>query len=350
MQPRPRRGSSLKGDNARISVDSEGFKRFYESMKKSENEIRNWGPEEIEQALDSLQLRHHADKFNESQIDGSLLLDLDEAVLRDLGLSLFEARKLRKFVFGWRPDALRDFLYRQNYRRESKNPSHWSADMVADMITTELGIPELGTFCKENQVNGDLLRDIVIDEELLDYLLTGKASKLNAVKLKNFVLDGWRPPKRKETHYEAVDSQCETSTNESSYEPLSPTTKNASNTYEAPTFWPAKNTGLNALESEMQPASKIENARKAADKKGKFEMSTPLGTTQERSVSREASQEKAKATPTGGSVNSLMQKYEKKSSNIDAPRPFTKAVSPRSPGESGKSPFVANMKKKFNEK
>ena len=346
MQPRPRRGSSLTGENSRISVDSEGFRRFYESMKISENQIRSWGPDEIEKALSDLQLGHHADKFNESQIDGSLLFDLDEAVLRDLGLSLFEARKLRKFVFGWRPDSQRDSLYQQKYNRESKNPSHWSTNMVADMITTELGIPDFGTFCKENQVNGDLLRDVVIDEELLSFLLIGKASKLNAVKIKNFVLDGWRPPKKKETHYEAVDSQNKAASVESSYEPLSPTVKDAKNTYEAVT--PRRN--ANTVEVEKEPSS----FRKVIEKED--QINTAVDTAKDKVLSHQTSRDKARVTSSSGSVNSLMNKYEKKS-QIDAPRPFIKAASPRSPGALVKenrgeptSPLVANMKKKFSEK
>lgn len=347
MQPRPRRGSSLTGENSRFSVDSEGFRRFYESMKRSESQIRSWGPDEIEKSLNDLQLGHYADKFNESQIDGSLLYDLDEAVLRDLGLSLFEARKLRKFVFGWRPDSLRDSLYRQKYNRESKNPSYWSTIMVADMITIELGIPDFGKFCKENQVNGDLLRDVVIDDELLSFLLSGKASKLNAVKIKNFVLDGWRPPKKKESQYEAVDLQNLATSIDTSYEPLSPTIKEAKNTYEA--LSPRRNT--TGAESEKQSYS----ARKVIEKEDKI--NTVLDTTKDKTISHQSSREKTRVTSSSGSVNSLMHKYEKKSTNIDAPRPFTKAGGPRSPGFLGNenrgeptSPLVANMKKKFSEK
>lgn len=341
MQPR----SSLKGENSRLSVDSEGFKRFYETMKKSENLIRSWGPDEIENALNDLQLGHHAEKFNESQIDGTLLFDLDEAVLRDLGLSLFEARKLRKFVFGWRPDRLRDTIYQQNYNQDSKNPSHWSTPIVAEMISNELGIPELGKFCEENQVNGDLLRDIIIDDELLEHLLKGKASKLNAVKLKNFVLDGWRPPKKKEAHYEIFTNQNTMTADESSYEPLSPSLADAPNVYEIPTTSPTP------VKSGLQPFS-VENRRKGTEK---IETVSPLGSSVDKKLHRAASEDKPKVL--FSNVNSLMKKYEKKSSNVDAPRPFTKASLHRSSGTSGnnnrdtpKSPLVSNMTKKFNEK
>ena len=344
MPPRPRRGSSLTGDNPRISIGSEGFRLFYESMKRSESQIRTWGPDEIEKALNDLQLGHHAEKFNESQIDGSLLFDLDEAVLRDLGLTLFEARKLRKFVFGWRPDSKRDALYQQKYNRESKNPSHWSTNMVADLIASELGIPDFGLFCRENQVNGDLLRDIVIDEELLGFLLAGKAAKLNAVKLKNFVLDGWRPPKRKETQCEGVDSQSKIGGKESSYEPLSPSTKDAPNTYESVT--PTRDSSVCHTDKESKSVTNVTGNKKT--------IASNIG--KEKTISHQTSREKTRVTSPSGSVNSLMQKYEKKSTHIDAPRPFTKTSSPRSPGglggdnRSGSTlSSVANMKKIFSD-
>jgi len=345
MQQRTRRGSSLTGDSPRLSVGSESFRLFYESMKKSESQIRTWGPDEIERALSDLQLGHHADKFNESQIDGSLLFDLDEAVLRDLGLSQFEARKLRKFVFGWRPDSMRDCFYEEKYDKESKNPCNWSADMVAEMIDLELGIPDFGKFCRDNQVNGDLLRDVVVDEELLSFLLTGKVSKLNAVKLKNFVLDGWRPPKKKETNYEKVDSQITAEDNDSSYQPLSPKMKIAADTYEAIT----PSSDVNVVNSKMSPTE--------SQRVNEKETRSASSNTESMRTLHEKQREKTKVTSPSGSVNSLMQKYEQKSSNVDVPRPFTKASSPRSPGvlrDEGRSgtnsPVVANMKKMFNDK
>ena len=347
MQQRTRRGSSLTGDSPRLSVGSENFRLFYESMKRSENQIRSWGPDEIERALSDLQLGHHAEKFNESQIDGSLLFDLDEAVLRDLGLSQFEARKLRKFVFGWRPDSMRESFYKEKYDRESKNPCNWSTNMVAEMIDMELGIPDFGQFCRDNQVNGDLLRDVVVDEELLSFLLTGKVSKLNAVKLKNFVLDGWRPPKRKETNYEKVDSQSTAEDDDSSYQPLSPKLNIAPDAYEAV----APSSDVNVVNSKVSHSE----SQKASEKETRI--TSASSNAKNMSTLHEKQREKTKIASSSGSVNSLMQKYEQKSSNVDAPRPFTKAASPRSPGvlrdesRSGTNlPVVANMKKMFNDK
>ena len=342
--PMPRRGSSLKGDKlGRVSVDSEGFRKFYESMRASEAQMRKWGPEEIEKGLQDLQLGHHCEKFNESQVDGSLLVDLDEAVLRDLGLTAFEARKLRKFVFGWRPDFLRDAVYEQKYSKTSKNPSYWSTKIVADIIGNELGLQDFAKFCAGNQVNGDLLRDLVVDEELLDALLTGKGSKLNAVKLKNFVLDGWRPPKKKEGHYESVGSEESNKKSESGYEPLSPATPKSmefSDVYEEP----------------VSPSAAT-SATKFTGKKSSGP-SSPVRISSDTDSQRKSSREHAKlvgATSVG--VNSLTKKYETKSSRVDAPRPFTKKVSMGNSPSTGANlrtmsdaPFIANMKKKFNDK
>lgn len=341
--PRPRRGSSLKGDKlGRVSVDSEAFRKFYESMKASEGQMRKWGPEEIEKGLKDLQLGHHCEKFNESQVDGSLLVDLDEAVLRDLGLTAFEARKLRKFVFGWRPDFLRDAIYEQKYSKSSKNPSHWSTKIVTDIMGDELGLHDFAKFCAGNQVNGDLLRDLVVDEELLDALLTGKGSKLNAVKLKNFVLDGWRPPKKKEGHYESIGIEESRKESESRYEPLTPTT-------------PKSIEVLDVYEEPVSPSAT--NATKFTGKKSSIP-SSPVRIASDTDSQRKSSREHAKLVgATSGGVNSLTKKYETRTSSVDAPRPYTKKMSMGSSPSSGTNlrtmsdaPFIANMRKKFNDK
>ena len=193
----PRRRSSLTDVDAlgNPRFDKNRFKtikKFIDVVKASEAQLSSWGPPEIEKALKKLKLDAFVSKFLESQIDGKLLIDLDEAVLRDLGLNPFEARKLRKFVFGWRPDSMRQENHYELSSKNSENPADWNESAVGEFLSS-MGMHETATFCRKNQVNGDLLRDVVIDEEVLMVMLPEKNKKLNAVKLKNFVLEGWRP-------------------------------------------------------------------------------------------------------------------------------------------------------------
>eukprot|EP00794_Sanderia_malayensis_P012697 gene12697-13999_t len=319
----PRRGSSVKSDKyPNNAVDSLGFKKFYESLKASEAELRSWGPEEIEKVLKDLQLHKYIDKFIESQVDGSLLIELDEAVLRDLGLNLFEARKLRKFVFGWRPDSSRDVNHYEKYDKLSKNPSHWNVQTVAWVLRSELGMNEFAQFCTENQVNGDLLRDVVVDDELLKWLLAGKDMRLNSVKLKNFVLEGWRPQKKKSI-------ACSSS---SSYEeplPQVPTslipaeTETKSNGYEDPVTPSGTNTRA-SLETKTHTGASQGSAVAGISNKGKTSghaIPTATATPGKASSSKKQSTRKTSAetmnfVESTGGVNSLMQKYEQKSNTI----------------------------------
>ncbi len=345
--PKARRGSSLKGTIPRSSlpsIDSEGFRKFYEGLKASEAELRGWGPDEIEQVLKDLQLHRYNEKFIDSQVDGSLLIDLDEAVLRDLGLNLFEARKLRKFVFGWRPDANRAKNHYDRYEKTSKNPSHWDTATVSTILRNQLGMNDFAKFCAENQVNGDLLRDIVADEDLLKFLLAGKDMRLNSVKLKNFVLEGWRPKKKSvapitSQYEEPVISQ--NSAPELSYLELSPITK--------------------ALQSEEMyeiPASPDTVRSFEQPKKNNliFKSTPPVKISSAGNLQKNANIKTESLVGSAGGVNSLMQRYETKTTSGVSSRAGVRPPN-RSPQlgvtrriSSTDAPNVANMKKRFGDK
>ena len=176
-------------------IEKQVFKKFYDTLKRSEQEITCWKTGDLNRTLTDLQLTHYIDTFSESQIDGKLLVDLDEAIFKDLGLNPFEARKLRKFVFGWRPDMMKTYQYMSAKKVENKEPCDWTEDDVVYHLN-QLGMEAFASFCKSNQINGDLLRDIVVDNEVLGHILKGKDKRLNSVKLKNYVIDGWRPKDR----------------------------------------------------------------------------------------------------------------------------------------------------------
>ena len=54
--------------------------------------------------LKILNLRHLVETFEENQINGSLLVSLDDEDLNDLIVKRFERKKLMRFIEGWRPD------------------------------------------------------------------------------------------------------------------------------------------------------------------------------------------------------------------------------------------------------
>ena len=200
------------------SREKESFKMFYENMKKSELQILNCDLEGVESMLRELNLQKYAKKFRDNQVDGKLLIDLDEAVFKDIGLSPFEARKLRKYVFGWRPDATQRTNYNTPISSDNNEALQWDETEVANHVTS-LGLGEFSAFCKKNQVNGDLLWDMVLDEEMIYSLLTGKERRLNAVKLKNYVTEGWRPKiskKRANTvNYGTIEKKSKTKDDDS---------------------------------------------------------------------------------------------------------------------------------------
>ena len=55
--------------------------------------------------LNLLNLNHLAKVFKENQINGSLLVSLDDEDYRDFNLKSFERKKLLRFAKGWRPDG-----------------------------------------------------------------------------------------------------------------------------------------------------------------------------------------------------------------------------------------------------
>ncbi|XP_066922826.1 sterile alpha motif domain-containing protein 15-like [Clytia hemisphaerica] len=181
------------------------WQNFYDSVHQSTNEIATWDMEDVASCLSDLLLTNYIEVFSDSQVDGQLLLDLDESVLKDLGLSPFEARKLRKFVFGWRPDTVRPPTYPQRLGFDSKDPTQWNeGDVVKHLQTIDLN--DFANFCQSNQVNGELLKDLCVDDVLMGTIITTKDKKLKAVKIKNYVIDQWRPKKKGEGNYMSSQS------------------------------------------------------------------------------------------------------------------------------------------------
>lgn len=67
------------------------------------DEVKSMSVEGLAKVLRGLNMDKHADQFIENQVDGSLLCELEEDELKDLGLNKFEIKKLFRYKQGWRP-------------------------------------------------------------------------------------------------------------------------------------------------------------------------------------------------------------------------------------------------------
>ena len=63
---------------------------------------------EVSNCLRVLKMPHHVDAFLENDIDGVLLMDMDETMLlEDFNFKRIEASRLLKFIRGWRPEGVK---------------------------------------------------------------------------------------------------------------------------------------------------------------------------------------------------------------------------------------------------
>ena len=164
------------------------------SQVASIEEIKTLNEDGVCSILDTLHLSDFKEKFRNNQINGELLIDIEEnELVNELKFSLFQAKKMTKYIKGWRPEP-ENLAPNEQSRRNSLNPRDWSLNDVLVHLST-INLPDLGRFCKSNQVNGDLLLDI-LDKDSLQCLRNDhdvKISSIDAKKLKNFVIKGWRP-------------------------------------------------------------------------------------------------------------------------------------------------------------
>jgi hypothetical protein len=68
-------------------------------------ELSSLTVEGVGRLLTSLNMACYADNFQEEQIDGEILMELDETALKSLDLKPFHVRKLIKVIAGWRPNV-----------------------------------------------------------------------------------------------------------------------------------------------------------------------------------------------------------------------------------------------------
>ena len=168
------------------------------SVNSSENleeiYIRTKDESDICEILDRLKLSEFKTAFCENQINGDLLIELDRHnFIHELQMSKFEALKLEKFIHGWRPDSTEQATREIS---ESFDPVFWSCEQVYTYMQS-LNLSAFAKFCKDNQVNGDLLKSI-LQEDILEDIQNSFQHKMNSIeeiRLRRFVFNCWRPDK-----------------------------------------------------------------------------------------------------------------------------------------------------------
>lgn len=142
------------------------------------------GVSEVSNMLRTLSLRDKIDKFQNLGIDGHTLANLTESDFIDLTLTQFQARKLYKFVNGWRP------LVDENNINNS--PAEYSVNNVSKLVS-EMNIQTLSNFVTTQHIDGHLMRELVKDDILstfgCDHGIMLRRSEI--INLKKAFLEGY---------------------------------------------------------------------------------------------------------------------------------------------------------------
>lgn len=88
-------------------LEKKGLPRTQSSIKEreafGEKPVNEMSLVQVCNMMRYLKLTHHVDTFKTNQIDGSLLCELSNEELKDVGLTAFEVKKILKYKEGWRP-------------------------------------------------------------------------------------------------------------------------------------------------------------------------------------------------------------------------------------------------------
>ena len=166
-----------------------------ENASQVGRENENNAIEDICQVLKLLKLSAYEEKMSLMQVDVTLLHDLiEDDLIQDIGMLRFEANKLLAYVKeGWRPDD-KDLVVK-NSSSCSKEVENWTCHEVGSFLGREIKMTKFADFCTKHQVNGKLLVKIVqqdiVESIFEDFNLD--ISNIQKIKLRKYVLDGWRP-------------------------------------------------------------------------------------------------------------------------------------------------------------
>ena len=131
---------------------------IYDPLKerelKSLSEVKMLKLSDVIKLLQKLNLSRHKNIFKDHIVTGTLLIDSNEETFTEMGTTKFEARKLYKYIRGWRPKERSSFSDKNGYLE------HFSVHDIF-ILLQNINLPILATFCKENLVDGFFLRDLV---------------------------------------------------------------------------------------------------------------------------------------------------------------------------------------------
>ena len=109
---------------------------------------------DVIELLQKLNLSRHKNIFKDHLVTGTLLIDSNEETFTQMGTTQLEARKLYKYIRGWRPKE------RSSFSGNNVFLENFSFHDVS-IILQRINLPILATFCKENLIDGFFLRDLV---------------------------------------------------------------------------------------------------------------------------------------------------------------------------------------------
>lgn len=162
------------------------------TVNRRMNQIESLSQEDVGRLLINLGLQKYIHIFRNELINGRLLTEIDEETLhRDLKLTIFEARKLYKYVHGWRPNFCD---INGNNLTNSMDPNDWTVETVTKELI-KINLPLLSKFCLANGVDGSFLKEL-IEENLIKSIKEEHQVQVNGIemsRLRAYVLKSWRP-------------------------------------------------------------------------------------------------------------------------------------------------------------
>ena len=121
---------------------------------KSLTEVKMLKLHDVIELLQKLNLSRHKNIFKDHLVTGTLLIDSNEETFTQMGTTQLEARKLYKYIRGWRPKE------RSSFSGNNVFLENFSFHDIS-IILQRINLPILATFCKENLIDGFFLRDLV---------------------------------------------------------------------------------------------------------------------------------------------------------------------------------------------
>lgn len=131
----------------------------------SKQYIRQLNTTEVTELLEKNQFKHHAMKFQEKNIDGDKLTDIDRNLLKELNFTHFECEKLICFINGWRPlkTVTSEEAWLTNF------VSEWSVYDVEKYLL-HINMRSFRRFATCQNIDGYLLQYLVKDNKMFPSL------------------------------------------------------------------------------------------------------------------------------------------------------------------------------------